>query len=120
MKLADELQIGTGVNVDGTGDGKIDVGNGNVVIDGSDGSITAGGVTINKDDEGTINGLTNTTWDPDNYVSGQAATEDQLKAIHDKAAEAAELAAKHTTMEAVDNNILIEKALTLTAATITN
>ena len=109
-KLADELQIGTGVNVDGTGDGKIDVGNGNVVIDGSDGSITAGGVTINKDDEGTINGLTNTTWDPDNYVSGQAATEDQLKAIHDKAAEAAELAAKHTTMEAVDNNILIEKS----------
>ena len=120
VKLADELQIGTGVNVDGTGDGKIDVGNGNVVIDGSDGSITAGGVTINKDDEGTINGLTNTTWDPDNYVSGQAATEDQLKAIHDKAAEAAELAAKHTTMEAVDNNILIEKSLTLTAATITN
>ena len=110
VKLADELQIGTGVNVDGTGDGKIDVGNGNVVIDGSDGSITAGGVTINKDDAGTINGLTNTTWDPDNYVSGQAATEDQLKAIHDKAAEAAELAAKHTTMEAVDNNILIEKS----------
>ena len=110
VKLADELQIGTGVNVDGTGDGKIDVGNGNVVIDGSDGSITAGGVTINKDDEGTINGLTNITWDPDNYVSGQAATEDQLKAIHDKAAEAAELAAKHTTMEAVDNNILIEKS----------
>ena len=110
VKLADELQIGTGVNVDGTGDGKIDVGNGNVVIDGSDGSITAGGVTINKDDEGTINGLTNTTWDPDNITSGQAATEDQLKAIHDKAAEAAELAAKHTTMEAVDNNILIEKS----------
>ena len=67
-------------------------------------------MTINKDDEGTINGLTNTTWDPDNYVSGQAATEDQLKAIHDKAAEAAELAAQHTTMEAVDNNILIEKS----------
>ena len=110
VKLADELQIGTGVNVDGTGDGKIDVGNGNVVIDGSDGSITAGGVTINKDDAGTVNGLTNTTWDPDNITSGQAATEDQLKAIHDKAAEAAELAAKHTTMEAVDNNILIEKS----------
>ena len=110
VKLNDELQIGTGVNVDGTGDGKIDVGNGNVVIDGSDGSITAGGVTINKDDEGTINGLTNTTWDPDNYVSGQAATEDQLKAIHDKANEAVELAAKHTSMEAVDNNILIEKS----------
>ena len=85
VKLADELQIGTGVNVDGTGDGKIDVGNGNVVIDGSDGSITAGGVTINKDDEGTINGLTNTTWDADNYVSGQAASEDQLKTVYDTA-----------------------------------
>ena len=64
MKLADELEIGTGVKVDGTGDGKIEVGNGNVVIDGSDGSITAGGVTINKDDAGTINGLTNTTLGP--------------------------------------------------------
>ena len=85
VKLADELEIGTGVKVDGTGDGKIEVGNGNVVIDGSDGSITAGGVTINKDDAGTINGLTNTTWDPDNYVSGQAATEDQLKTVSDSA-----------------------------------
>ena len=85
VKLADELQIGTGVNVDGTGDGKIDVGNGNVVIDGSDGSITAGGVTINKDDAGTINGLTNTTWDAENITSGQAATEDQLKTVSDSA-----------------------------------
>jgi len=85
VKLADELEIGTGVKVDGTGDGKIEVGNGNVVIDGSDGSITAGGVTINKDDAGTINGLTNTTWDPDNITSGQAATEDQLKTVSDSA-----------------------------------
>ena len=85
VKLADELEIGTGVNVDGTGDGKIDVGNGNVVIDGSDGSITAGGVTINKDDEGTINGLTNTAWDAENITSGQAATEDQLKTVSDSA-----------------------------------
>ena len=109
VKLADELQIGTGVNVDGTGDGKIDVGNGNVVIDGSDGSITAGGVTINKDDEGTVNGLTNTTWDPDNYVSGQAATEDQLKAIHDKAAEAAELAAQQSSVSTGDSNFIVTK-----------
>ena len=109
VKLADELQIGTGVNVDGTGDGKIDVGNGNVVIDGSDGSITAGGVTINKDDEGTINGLTNTTWDPDNITSGQAATEDQLKAIYDTAAEAVELAAQQSSVSTGDSNFIVTK-----------
>ncbi|MDB8915190.1 YadA-like family protein, partial [Parabacteroides merdae] len=109
VKLADELEIGTGVKVDGTGDGKIDVGNGNVVIDGSDGSITAGGVTINKDDEGTINGLTNTTWDPDNYVSGQAATEDQLKAIYDTAAEAVELAAQQSSVSTGDSNFIVTK-----------
>ena len=107
VKLADDLTIGTEVTIEGTGDGKIDVGNGKVVIDGNDSSVTAGGVTINKDDEGTINGLTNTTWDPDNYVSGQAATEDQLKAIHDKAAEAVEQAARHTTISTGDNNIVL-------------
>ena len=106
VKLADELEIGTGVKVDGTGDGKIEVGNGNVVIDGSDGSITAGGVTINKDDAGTINGLTNTTWDPDNITSGQAATEDQLKAIYDTAAEAVELAAQQSSVSTGDSNFI--------------
>lgn len=43
-------------------------------------SVTAGDVTINKDNKGTIGGLTNTTWDAKNITSGQAATEDQLKA----------------------------------------
>ena len=109
VKLADELEIGTGVKVDGTSDGKIEVGNGNVVIDGSDGSITAGGVTINKDDAGTINGLTNTTWDPDNITSGQAATEDQLKAIYDTAAEAVELAAQQSSVSTGDSNFIVTK-----------
>ena len=109
VKLADELEIGTGVKVDGTGDGKIEVGNGNVVIDGSDGSITAGGVTINKDDAGTVNGLTNTTWDPDNITSGQAATEDQLKAIYDTAAEAVELAAQQSSVSTGDSNFIVTK-----------
>ncbi|CAM5212825.1 hypothetical protein OURE66S_03939 [Oligella ureolytica] len=38
-------------------------------------------------DVGTIGGLTNTTWDPDTtpIVSGQAATEDQLKSVSDVA-----------------------------------
>ena len=48
------------------------------------GNITAGGITVNADNGGTVNGLTNKTWDADNYVSGQAATEDQLKSVSDK------------------------------------
>ncbi|MGO3713410.1 YadA-like family protein [Alcaligenes aquatilis] len=49
--------------------------------------IVVGGanpVTINGD-TGRIGGLTNLTWDPDNYTSGQAATEDQLKQVNDLA-----------------------------------
>ena len=44
------------------------------------GSATVGNITINKDGKGTIGGLTNTTWDVGDITSGQAATEDQLKA----------------------------------------
>lgn len=44
------------------------------------GFATIGKVTINKDNKGTIGGLTNTTWDAKNITSGQAATEDQLQA----------------------------------------
>ena len=44
------------------------------------GSAAIGKVTINKDDKGTIGGLTNKTWDANNITSGQAATEDQLQA----------------------------------------
>ena len=66
--------------------------NGNLEGDGvklsNDGKITVNGTgadgkqnTITVDgDKGTIGGLTNTSWDPDNITSGQAATEDQLKA----------------------------------------
>lgn len=51
----------------------------------SAGSFTTGDITINAANDdgthtGTINGLSNKTWDADNIVSGQAATEDQLKA----------------------------------------
>lgn len=34
--------------------------------------------------DGTVNELTNKTWDPNNFTSGQAATEDQLKAVDQK------------------------------------
>ena len=43
-------------------------------------SASIGKVTINKDNKGTIGGLTNKTWDAKNITSGQAATEDQLQA----------------------------------------
>ena len=39
-------------------------------------AITLNGTT------GTLNGLTNKTWNPDNIVSGQAATEDQLLVVN--------------------------------------
>ena len=55
------------------------VGLGNVVTVGQAHPVTVNG------DAGTVNGLTNTTWDIDNPqpVSGQAATEDQLKTVSD-------------------------------------
>ena len=106
VKLNDRLTFGTGANaivIDGTagkatiGSAAIDGvnntittgGNKAVTLDGTTGTITGkaaniGGVTV----DGTNNhvtGLANTTWDG-NAVSGRAATEDQLKAVADAAA----------------------------------
>ncbi|CAH1043410.1 ESPR-type extended signal peptide-containing protein [Halomonas sp. TD01] len=44
-----------------------------------------GNVTVNTGGGDTINGLSNTTFDPDNFTSGQAASEDQLKQVSDVA-----------------------------------
>ena len=78
---------------------KVDLGNSNIVLDGTDGSIKAkgnitsegtvegkdlkaGDVTVNKDNKGTVNGLSNKTWTRGQApVSGQAATEDQIQAV---------------------------------------
>ena len=52
---------------------------------GPDETVTVGGtnpITLNAK-TGNIGGLTNKTFDPTNIVSGQAATEDQLKSVHD-------------------------------------
>ena len=106
VKLNDTLTFGTGAKaivIDGTagkatiGSAAIDGvnntittgGNKAVTLDGTTGTITGkaaniGGVTV----DGTNNhvtGLANTTWDG-NAVSGRAATEDQLKAVADAAA----------------------------------
>ena len=62
--------------------------------------IKAGDVTVDgTKGAGQITGLSNTTWDGKNIVSGRAATEDQLKAVSQNAAEAAK---KHTTVVAGD------------------
>lgn len=44
-------------------------------------TASVGGIQLNQGNSGTIGGLQNTTWDPNQIVSGQAATEDQLKAV---------------------------------------
>ena len=106
VKLNDTLTFGTGANaividgiagkatigsaaIDGVNNTITTGGNKAVTLDGSTGTITGkaaniGGVTV----DGTNNhvtGLANTTWDG-NAVSGRAATEDQLKAVADAAA----------------------------------
>ena len=95
--LGDQITVGTGANavsIDGNG-GTIQVGD--INIDGTTNTITAGKVSLNGD-SGTVNGLTNITWNPADIVSGQAATEDQLKQVADNAAQAA-AAAKSTVTE---------------------
>ena len=62
--------------------GKLTVGKA-VEMDGTTGNARFGKVQVNGE-KGTVGGLTNKTWDKDNIVSGQAATEDQLKAVDDK------------------------------------
>ena len=58
-----------------------------VTLDGNTGTVKAGQVTVNGA-TGTVNNLTNRTWTPGNITSGQAATEDQLKAATDSTATA--------------------------------
>lgn len=87
---------GTSVSVDGnfnlveTTDAATNVTNYGISLKDS---VTIGGthaVTINGTD-GTVTGLTNTTWNKDSITSGRAATEDQLQAV-------ATEAGKHTTL----------------------
>ena len=83
--LGDKVTLGSDpskqVSIDGTA-GIIKAGD-KVTIDGTTGNIDAGKVKINGKD-GTVNELTNKTWDPNNITSGQAATEDQLKEVDNK------------------------------------
>ncbi|NYV28328.1 hypothetical protein HP397_05875, partial [Streptobacillus felis] len=71
IKLAEKIVLGTDASKQ-------------ITLDSTTGEVKAGKVTI-KGEPGTINGLTNTTWNPSKpvAVSGQAATEDQLKTVTD-------------------------------------
>ncbi|MDU1161724.1 ESPR-type extended signal peptide-containing protein [Veillonella parvula] len=87
VALKDTVTLGSGntaVNIDGT-TGIVKAGNGAnaVTINGVTGNINAGKVLVNGAN-GTVNNLTNITWNPNNITSGQAATEDQLKVVDNK------------------------------------
>ncbi|WP_164727540.1 hypothetical protein, partial [Veillonella sp. VA142] len=106
VRLADTVTLGTDatkqVTMDGTA-GTITAGTGNntVKVDGSTGQLTAAGVVVGNqtlnptaaipspgvipaaETGNYVTGLGNTTWTINNptYVSGRAATEDQLKTV---------------------------------------
>ena len=86
VALNDTVTLGEGANavtINGT-NGTVTAGT-KVSLDGVNGTGTVGNVTINGNGStGTVNGLTNKTWDPKSYTSGQAATEDQLKELDDR------------------------------------
>ena len=87
VALKDTVTLGSGnnaVNIDGT-KGIVKAGDGAnaVTINGVTGNINAGKVLVNGAN-GTVNNLTNRTWDPNNITNGQAATEDQLKSVDQK------------------------------------
>ena len=87
VALKDNVTLGSGnnaININGT-TGIIKAGDGAnaVTINGTNGTINSGKVTVNGA-VGTVNNLTNITWDPAHITSGQAATEDQLKIVDKK------------------------------------
>ena len=114
IALKDTVTLGSGnnaVNIDGT-KGIVKAGDGTnaVTINGVTGNINAGKVVVNGAN-GTVNNLTNTTWDPANITSGQAATEDQLKIVDKKITDnSTDLTKKGLNFQA-DSGELIHKDL---------
>jgi len=74
----DTTTVDAGSVVVSDGNGTSTIGGNQIVVGGTNGIVLNG-------DTGRIGGLTNTTFDPDNITSGQAATEDQLKSVNDAA-----------------------------------
>ena len=81
------LEVVDGGNSTAVGAGTIAVTDaaGTTTIGGNVVSVGGGNPIVISGDTGTIGGLTNTTFDPDGFTSGQAATEDQLKQVSDVA-----------------------------------
>ena len=71
-----------------------------VVAIGDSNKVTINGTT------GNVGGLTNKTWNPDQITSGQAATEDQLKVVHN---EVKDVMNKGLTFKAQDNSSVTKK-----------
>ena len=71
-----------------------------VVAIGDSHKVTINGTT------GNVGGLTNKTWNPDQITSGQAATEDQLKVVHN---EVKDVMNKGLTFKAQDNSSVTKK-----------
>ena len=87
---ANKYNLGDTINVKGDSNISSTTVNGGVQL-GLNSKITvglaAGGNPVTIDgDTGTVGGLSNKTWNPNNIVSGRAATEDQLKAVATEAA----------------------------------
>ena len=86
-------------------------GNGTTVIDGQ--TIYAGGVVINNNGSGTINGLTNTTWDDE--LAKQVANSEELQStaatqgqLQQAVSEVATEAGKHTIVSTPkDSNLTV-------------
>jgi autotransporter adhesin len=76
---------------------------GKVAIDGEKGKVTAGNVALDGAN-GTVTGLTNRTWDEKKVVPGQAATEDQLKAVSEKLGDVEQKAGQHTSVSVNKGN----------------
>ena len=82
ITLGDESDKTKQVSIDGNA-ATITAGDGNnkVTVDGSKGQVVVGGDSGVKIDGQHVTNLKNTTWTEGKYISGQAATEDQLHTV---------------------------------------
>ncbi|AHG76429.1 autotransporter/adhesin [Mannheimia varigena USDA-ARS-USMARC-1296] len=128
-----KLVVKLAKNIDLTDEGSITIGDTFIdtnVVGVGDSALTGDSLTVGGDNaitvdgnKGTIGGLTNKTFDPNNFTSGQAATEDQLKQVYDVANSGWDIAANGKNSTNVgpkgkvsfnneDGNIIITKETT--------
>ncbi|MEG9533155.1 YadA-like family protein [Mannheimia indoligenes] len=128
-----KLVVKLAKNIDLTDEGSITIGDTFIdtnAVGVGDSALTGDSLTVGGDNaitvdgnKGTIGGLTNKTFDPNNFTSGQAATEDQLKQVYDVANSGWDIAANGQNTTNVgpkgkvsfnneDGNIIITKETT--------